>query len=857
MVAIDATAFLPPLKPEEQYHAPYMLRDLNKAYVGFLCQLDRGDISTELLALKVKRSSIALLEESYAISSSTQKQGNALGNMYKTQPDGQALASMSSLPPLSIPSSASKEASPLSPIKEVSESPRASLDGSSESSKLLLTDSTSILVSSILKSGILMAVGKGGKLMSATASAAPGGDDALDSAAPETEPAKDPVPDAINLIASSLTDSIIEGVKEAHKMVAEHVVPEAKDPKKPAESDAANRVAASLTSSLFEGVKRAPKVVAECVVPKAKDSKKPAESDAANRVAASLTSSLFEGVKRAPKVVAECVVPEAKDPKKPAESDAANRVAASLTSSLFEGVKRAPKVVAECVVPKAKDPKKPAESDAANRVAASLTSSLFEGVKRAPKVVAECVVPKAKDSKKPAESDAANRVAASLTSSLFEGMKMTAPTEKPVAKSVDDIAASLTESIVKFSPPQVTITPDQPVTDSDAQKAQAAELAKSIISDILSEQKAPSVPFQGPTQTVAQQSNSSVTSRREVSSFASHLARSIILDAVVTTQSETTSPVPSRPAIVIQGFEERRGSRDSARSSRSSSLTGQSLTLHEFTDDFVESAIKEGVTESFTQLDELRADEPRVAEPGAGEPRVDEGSRESEAATVAVNARDVTMDANIKGFAEQFVAQSIQSVLQQAKAVEPSQPKPVLPSSVQDQHRPRTLNQGRRAGSPSTTPSATPLTTPSTTPSASRVIKPPTLVRPAITAGMYKKRSSISSEHSQAESTSDMEPQQLNPTLLSTPSSRMSYAWSMASTRDEDSRPVSPTDMDRIALGLTSNLEEYANLFAEMVVREGVLDASGIDLRSPRLAADKQGCAGMINSSVSCTYIST
>lgn len=120
------------------------------------------------------------------------------------------------------------------------------------------------------------------------------------------------------------------------------------------------------------------------------------------------------------------------------------------------------------------------------------------------------------------------------------------------------------------------------------------------------------------------------------------------------------------------------------------------------------------------------------------------------------------------------------------------------------------------------------------------------VVRPAISAIVPKKRLSIGSEHSQAESTtSDPDQPQLNPALLSTPSSRMSYAWSVASTRDEDSRPVSPTDLDRIALGLTSSLEEYANLLAELVVRECVLEASGTDLRSPRPPSNKQECSGI------------
>ena len=732
-----------------------MLRDLNKAYAGFLCQQDRGDISTELLALKVKRASIAMLEESYG--SKQPQQPNALGNMdVASQTDGPVPASMSSLPPISIPSGGFKEPPPLSPIKEVSESPRASL---TESPKLLLTDSaTSSLVASILQSGIQMAVGKGGMLSMATPTAPPpGGDAVADSAAagtPKVEVTETPVSDAANRIASSLADSILEGVKEAS----------GSEPTKEPDSEPMSRF----------------------------QTQSPADSTDA-------------GAENAPTAV------EAGLETKPAEIE---------------------------------------------------------------------------DTKKPVDSDVAERVAASLTSSLFKDVKKATPAKKPTGKSVDDVVASLTESIFKFSPPPVAITSDQPPTDSAAIQSKAAELTKSIIFDILSEQKAPSVPFQGPTQTVAQQSHDVVTSRREVTTFASHLARSIVLDAVVTVQSETTPPVPAGPAIVVQGVSERRGSRESGRSSRSSSLTGQSLTLHEFADDVVESAIKQGVTESFSQMyearsdepmagdsrandpkvddsravepkadepkadepkadepkaderkadepkadepkaDEPKADEPKADEPKADEPKADEGSKVASAvtSTKAVGKEDSGIDS----FAKQLVSQSIFSVLQQPKTAEPSQPpKPVV--SSQD-NRTKTLNQGR----------------PTALPSGPSFPKPPMVVRPAISAIVPKKRLSIGSEHSQAESTtSDPDQPQLNPALLSTPSSRMSYAWSVASTRDEDSRPVSPTDLDRIALGLTSSLEEYANLLAELVVRECVLEASGTDLRSPRPPSNKQECSGI------------
>ena len=67
IVALDAIPYHKPLDPDTQYTEPYLLRDLNKAYCGFLCTQDRGDISTELIALRVRSDSATLaLSENYS-----------------------------------------------------------------------------------------------------------------------------------------------------------------------------------------------------------------------------------------------------------------------------------------------------------------------------------------------------------------------------------------------------------------------------------------------------------------------------------------------------------------------------------------------------------------------------------------------------------------------------------------------------------------------------------------------------------------------------------------------------------------------------------------------------------------------
>ena len=58
--------------------------------------------------------------------------------------------------------------------------------------------------------------------------------------------------------------------------------------------------------------------------------------------------------------------------------------------------------------------------------------------------------------------------------------------------------------------------------------------------------------------------------------------------------------------------------------------------------------------------------------------------------------------------------------------------------------------------------------------------------------------------------------------LLGTQGLRASYAWSVASTYDEASRPVSPSELNKIALGLVSSVDEYAAMLAENIVSEAI-----------------------------------
>lgn len=76
--------------------------------------------------------------------------------------------------------------------------------------------------------------------------------------------------------------------------------------------------------------------------------------------------------------------------------------------------------------------------------------------------------------------------------------------------------------------------------------------------------------------------------------------------------------------------------------------------------------------------------------------------------------------------------------------------------------------------------------------------------------------------------------------LLTPMSTRTAYAWSIASTRDEDSRPVSPTDLNKLGLSLSSNSEEFSSLISDMVINNAISNVTGASV-SPHAITEKEG----------------
>ena len=76
--------------------------------------------------------------------------------------------------------------------------------------------------------------------------------------------------------------------------------------------------------------------------------------------------------------------------------------------------------------------------------------------------------------------------------------------------------------------------------------------------------------------------------------------------------------------------------------------------------------------------------------------------------------------------------------------------------------------------------------------------------------------------------------------LLTPMSTRTAYAWSIASTRDEDSRPVSPTDLNKLGLSLSNNSEEFSSLITDMVINNAISNVTGASVSPHAIAAEKE-----------------
>ena len=79
----------------------------------------------------------------------------------------------------------------------------------------------------------------------------------------------------------------------------------------------------------------------------------------------------------------------------------------------------------------------------------------------------------------------------------------------------------------------------------------------------------------------------------------------------------------------------------------------------------------------------------------------------------------------------------------------------------------------------------------------------------------------------------------LDPMSLQPPSSRMSIAWSTTSTRDDDSLPPSPTELDSLALRMVGTIDEFSSMLADIVLRDAIALAKQPEDLGPHLDSHK------------------
>ena len=422
-----------------------------------------------------------------------------------------------------------------------------------------------------------------------------------------------------------------------------------------------------------------------------------------------------------------------------------------------------------------------------------------------------------------------NDFAFSLSSSILQSSIQTA--SEPAASSdaeakKDDFIFALSSSILQSSIQSAAVSSnaeakrEEEDAEEEEKENQADIIARSILSDIFSGSQAkppdpspPSPQSTGQPTTDAAAAAAAIANTLPVSenllaSFADQLASQILSSAIATSppiqhRSAATSPSLSRPTIYIQVDRRGSGTVESPRSSRSSSITGQTITLHEFTDELVEDTVREGMAiAQFAAAGYSAQAAAAAADAAAGErvasppqqplllvlppssPPPPSSSSSSSPTTAAEN--DLREAAG--KVADSIVSKSLQSIFQEAKeAINDKAPSNDAPPKVVSQ---RSLPAAKQ--------------------------QPTSL-------GMQQQRSLPNGD---SESSSSSHPP-FATQLLSTPSSRVSYAWSTASTRDEDSRPVSPTDMERIGIGLAGTTDEYATLFSNIILRDAFTEVTG------------------------------
>ena len=294
------------------------------------------------------------------------------------------------------------------------------------------------------------------------------------------------------------------------------------------------------------------------------------------------------------------------------------------------------------------------------------------------------------------------------------------------------------------------------------------------------------------------------------STLVSRLTGNIMSEALKssTTQGDSKPSSTTYPPIVTQ--EDRRGSIESFRSSRSSSLTGQSITVLDYTDEVAEEVVRDGLSMAQFMLQGMQGQqhpEEEVKEKEEeDEDEVEEEDKDVEEETECdILASDLAYEV-VQGGIEMFTSGDSPLHVTKHEVQQPREIIPSFPSPSQTQ-----LFSSHKPSSPLPKRSL-----------LSNIAEAPS--KPSLSVGEPENEPPMIASTLSAgpSATTPMSQRLLTPLF-----SRAGYAWSTASTQDEESRPVSPMDMNKLGLSLSSNTEEFSSLVSEMVISHAIGDATG------------------------------
>lgn len=387
----------------------------------------------------------------------------------------------------------------------------------------------------------------------------------------------------------------------------------------------------------------------------------------------------------------------------------------------------------------------------------------------------------------------------------FRGNDSDSTISSLVTPSMDELATTLASSIVNSSAQaqadEAAASVVVKTVSTEALEKRSSSIAKSIIADIL---------VMSSPQTVGESSSSS--SVEGLSTMATDLSGNILSEVLDKCSLRPNPPV----SIQLEGKDR-----------RISSLTNYSNTaLHEYINEMTNRAIDEGlaaVEESLPAATVSTLEKPQ-------------------ARLQATARREPETDIDVIKLAESLVVQSIQNSLRRVQPEVAGEASPNLPSKRQPP-----VHQGLPLGIPS---DGTPPF--SSSPTASSPVGPLSTQSMLVDPKSQDTLTGGSRELNDPDVDTQSAGSNLNSRLLTPMSSRAGYAWSIASTRDEDSRPVSPTDLNKLGLSLSNNTDEFSSLFSDIVINNAISNVTGENVSPHTInteAKEAEDCTSLPSSS--------